>query len=52
MNLDFSLILVLVTLLTGILWLVDTLMFAPRRRAALAQAEQSAGAPLPEAQTD
>jgi len=50
MNLDFSLILVLVTLLTGILWLIDTLMFAPRRRAALAQAEQSAGAPLPEAQ--
>lgn len=50
MNLDFSLILVLVTLLTGVLWLVDTLAFAPRRRAALAQAEQSAGAALPDTQ--
>src|SRR5690554_4468951 len=50
MNLDFSLILVLGTLLTGVLWLVDALVFAPGRRAALAQAEQTAGAPLPEAQ--
>src|SRR5690554_4861821 len=50
MNLDFSLILVLATLLTGILWLIDALMFAPRRRAALARAEQESGASLPEEQ--
>jgi signal peptidase I len=50
MNLDFSLILVLVTLFSGALWLLDALLFAPRRRARLAQAEQRAGAPLPQEQ--
>jgi len=50
MNLDFSLILVLVTALTGILWLIDALVFASRRRQALARAEQEAGEPLAEEQ--
>lgn len=32
MNLDFALILVIVTLVTGVLLLIDTLVFAPKRR--------------------
>ncbi|MBR9829784.1 MAG: signal peptidase I [Oceanospirillales bacterium] len=47
---DFSLILVLVTALTGVLWLLDSLMFAPRRRQALQQAEAQAQDALPETQ--
>ncbi|WJW76139.1 signal peptidase I [Thiohalobacter sp. IOR34] len=42
MNFDFPLILVLATLITGGLWLLDTLLFAPRRRArAAAAADES-----------
>jgi len=48
MNLDFSLILVLITALTGVLWLLDAAIFAPRRRQAL-QVAQAQG-DLPEAQ--
>ncbi|GAA0791053.1 signal peptidase I [Marinobacterium sediminicola] len=50
MNLDFSLILVLVTALTGVLWLLDAAIFAPRRQQALQTAQQQAQEPLPEAQ--
>ncbi len=32
MNFDFALVLVLATVATGLIWLVDHLMFAPRRR--------------------
>lgn len=48
MNLDFSLILVLVTALTGVLWLLDSLLFEPRRREALQQAEQQTQGDLPD----
>ncbi|MFA7095056.1 MAG: signal peptidase I [Gammaproteobacteria bacterium] len=34
MNLDFPLILVLAALTTGVIWLLDVLLWAPRRRAA------------------
>ncbi|MBV0933544.1 signal peptidase I [Marinobacterium weihaiense] len=50
MNLDFSLILVLVTALTGVLWLLDHLVFAPKRRLALQAAEEQAEHALPEPQ--
>lgn len=50
MNLDFSLILVLVTALTGVLWLLDAAIFAPRRRQALQDAQAQAQAALPEEQ--
>jgi len=33
MNLDFPFFLVLATLVTGVIWLIDALFFAPRRRA-------------------
>src|SRR5690242_15166844 len=36
MNFDFETILTLATLLTGLVWLVDALYFAPRRRQATA----------------
>ncbi len=32
MNIDFPLILVLATLITGVIWLADVIFFAPRRR--------------------
>lgn len=48
MNFDFALILVVATLATGVLWLVDALAFAPRRKARLAEACQQAGGELPE----
>ena len=32
MNLDFALILVVVTLVTGLLWLLDIAFFAPSRK--------------------
>ncbi len=44
MNLDFALILVVVTLVTGVLWLIDLLAFAPKRRAKAAEADESAKA--------
>lgn len=37
----FSIILVLVTLISGLIWLVDVLMFAPKRRESLALAKAS-----------
>jgi signal peptidase I len=42
MTLDFPTLLVLATFLTGTIWLLDALVWAPRRRAA-AQAEKSEG---------
>ncbi|SIQ42037.1 signal peptidase I [Marinobacterium stanieri] len=46
MNFDFSLVLVLVTALAGVLWLIDKLVFAPKRSQALSQAEATAGRAL------
>ena len=37
----FSIILVLVTLISGVIWLVDVLVFAPKRRESLALAKAS-----------
>ncbi len=34
MNFDFSLLLVIATLVTGAIWAIDSLLFAPKRRAA------------------
>ncbi|GGB89085.1 signal peptidase I [Marinobacterium zhoushanense] len=48
MNFDFALILVLATFVTGVLWLLDMLVFVPRRRLRLAEAELKAGGALPE----
>lgn len=42
MNLDFALILVVVTFLSGILWLIDSLAFAPKRRARAADLDGDA----------
>ncbi|MBA4501371.1 signal peptidase I [Marinobacterium marinum] len=50
MNLDFSLILVLITAVCGLLWLLDALVFAPRRRVALQHAEIQAQGSLPDEQ--
>ncbi|TCI05009.1 signal peptidase I [Corallincola luteus] len=44
----FSSILVFATLITGILWLIDALMFAPKRKLAVAAAETAAGTELDE----
>ncbi len=44
MNLDFPTFLVAATALTGGIWLIDALAFAPRRRRMAAEAEGSAGA--------
>ncbi|HAY94748.1 MAG TPA: S26 family signal peptidase, partial [Shewanella sp.] len=35
----FSIILVLITLISGLIWLVDVLVFAPKRRESLALAK-------------
>lgn len=48
MNFDFALILVLATFVTGVLWLLDTLLFAGGRKSTLLAAEQAAGGELPE----
>ncbi len=37
----FSIILVLITLISGLIWLVDVLAFAPKRRESLALAKAS-----------
>ena len=37
----FSLILVIVTLVSGIIWAIDAFAFAPKRKAALAEAEKT-----------
>lgn len=42
MNLDFALILVVVTLVSGVLWLIDTLFFAPKRKSAAAGLDEDA----------
>ena len=42
----FSLILVLITLFSGLIWAVDAMAFAPKRRQALAQAQAQAAEPL------
>ncbi|MBP0048377.1 signal peptidase I [Marinobacterium sp. AK62] len=48
MNFDFSLVLVLVTALAGVLWLLDRLMLAPKRQQAVKDAEATAGRSLDE----
>ncbi|WKE66422.1 signal peptidase I [Gallaecimonas kandeliae] len=45
----FSILLVLITLGTGLVWALDRWLLAPRRRAALARAEASAGGDLDQA---
>lgn len=52
MDFDFSLILVSLTALSGILWLIDALFFAPRRKARLAAVEADQGQTLPETARD
>lgn len=49
MNFDFALILVVATLATGLLWLLDAVVFAPRRTARLEEAQRQAGGELPAA---
>lgn len=48
MDFDFALVLVSLTAVTGLLWLIDSLLFAPKRKAHLLTAEAENGAPLPE----
>ncbi|KEA65575.1 Signal peptidase I [Marinobacterium lacunae] len=48
MNFDFALILVLATLVTGLLWLLDLVAFQPRRQQRVEEAEIRAGGELPE----
>ena len=40
----FSLILVLLTLTTGLVWLVDSMVFAPKRKARLQESAKAEGA--------
>lgn len=47
MNFDFALVLVAATAVTGAVWLVDRILWAPKRRLALAEAQQQAGGELP-----
>lgn len=42
----FAIFLVLLTLASGLIWLFDALVLAPKRKVKLAQAEVAAGAPL------
>jgi len=44
----FAIFLVLLTLASGLIWLFDALVLAPKRKVKLAQAEVAAGAPLTE----
>lgn len=44
--LDFSLVLVLATALTGLIWLIDSLLLRPRRRALAARAGKTEADPL------
>lgn len=48
MNFDFSLLLVLLTLFSGVAWLIDHIWFLPGRKARLQQAQQSQQAELPD----
>lgn len=52
MDFDFALILVSLTAITGLLWLVDTLLFASKRKERLTIAETENGGPLPEQTRD
>ncbi|MCD8514053.1 MAG: hypothetical protein LRY63_12675 [Nitrincola sp.] len=52
MDFDFALVLVGLTAITGLLWLVDSLFFAPKRRERLALAETENKGPLPETTRD
>ncbi|TVQ72484.1 MAG: signal peptidase I [Oceanospirillales bacterium] len=52
MDFDFALVLVSLTAVTGLLWLVDTLLFAPKRQQRLAIAETENGGPLPDQTRD
>jgi signal peptidase I len=49
MNLDFPTILVLATFITGGIWLVDALLFAPKRRQLAAEGGGEGGDAVPEA---
>jgi len=48
MNFDFQAVMVLVLAVSGLIWLVDAMKFAPRRRVALAKATEVAGGELDE----
>ena len=48
MNFDFQAVMVLVLAISGLIWLVDAMKFAPRRRVALAKATEVAGGELDE----
>lgn len=47
MNLDFAAVIVLLTALSGLIWAVDALAFAPRRRAAAGVAGTGGGQAVP-----
>src|SRR5690242_9131949 len=47
MHFDFEAFLTLATTLTGVLWLIDELLFTPKRRAVLPPTAEGAGAPKP-----
>ena len=49
MNIDFPLILVLGTALTGLIWAMDAWLWAPKRRAAVARLEETGQLATPEA---
>ncbi|GAB4193782.1 MAG: signal peptidase I [Wenzhouxiangellaceae bacterium] len=42
MNIDFALILTVLTLITGLIWLIDHFLWAPKRRERLAHGDESA----------
>ena len=48
MNYDFATVMVIALLVCGVIWAVDAWLWAPRRRAVLATAAQSAGGSLDE----
>ena len=48
MNFDFQAVMVFVLAISGLIWLVDAVKFAPRRRVALAKAAEVAGGELDE----
>lgn len=47
MNFDFALILVVITALTGAVWVLDRILWLPGRRAAIDEAAANAGGQLP-----
>ncbi len=48
MNFDFQAVMVVALAISGVIWLVDSVKFAPRRRLALAKATEMAGGELDE----